>query len=116
MDFENMHKNKTINYENQLLLNKLVDISVGKWTSVTMAPKRISEVSRKDKVMARNISLISLGGSGANSKLSLTCKGGAGQGPKSLNIINRKKETDRIERENTQIARKLFNNSSHIKK
>lgn len=30
-----------INKNNQILLNKLVEISCGKWSSVAMAPKRI---------------------------------------------------------------------------
>ena len=39
--FYNTEKNMQINKHNQVLLNKLVEISCGKWSSVAMAPKRI---------------------------------------------------------------------------
>jgi hypothetical protein len=62
-----------INRDNQILLNKLVDISHGKWLSVQ--PK---------------------------SKASETF------GPRSLNVGNRKRENERIERENQAFAKRLF--------
>jgi hypothetical protein len=39
-DFLTNEKNITINKDNQILLNKLVEISSGKWSSVAPAPKR----------------------------------------------------------------------------
>ena len=62
-----------INRHNQILLNRLVDISHGKWLSVQ--PKnRASETF----------------------------------GPRSLNVIARKRENERIERENQAFAKRLF--------
>ena len=49
--FMKNEKSAEINRENQILLNKLVEISNGKWTSVAKAPKptkkRKKEVSNK---------------------------------------------------------------------
>ena len=39
-DFITNEKNITINKDNQILLNKLVEISSGKWSSVAPAPKK----------------------------------------------------------------------------
>ena len=39
-EFLTNEKNITINKDNQILLNKLVEISSGKWSSVQAAPKR----------------------------------------------------------------------------
>ena len=68
-----------VNRDNQTLLNKLVEISSGKWSSVTSAPKR---------------------GKRGNS-LRQT-------GLASLNIGVRKRETERIEKENHAFAKRLF--------
>lgn len=38
-DFITNEKNININKDNQILLNKLVEISSGKWSSVTKNPK-----------------------------------------------------------------------------
>ena len=38
-EFLTNEKNITINKDNQILLNKLVEISSGKWSSVAPAPK-----------------------------------------------------------------------------
>ena len=38
-DFLTNEKNLTINKDNQILLNKLVEISSGKWSSVAPVPK-----------------------------------------------------------------------------
>ena len=60
-----IERNSVINKHNQILLNRLVDISHGKWLSVQ--PKnRASETF----------------------------------GPRSLNVVARKRENERIEREN----------------
>jgi len=39
-----IEKNVQINKNNQILLNKLVEISSGKWSSVSMAPKRVRQM------------------------------------------------------------------------
>ena len=66
-----------LNYENQKLLNKLVDISAGKVTTHN--------------------------GPAAYKKRHLS-----NLGPRSLNISVRKRENDRIERENHAMAKRLF--------
>jgi hypothetical protein len=77
-------KNAEINRENQILLNKLVEISNGKWSSVSKpAPKKVKK---------------------------------AGPTKKSLNYERRKKEFERIERENMAIAQRLFNKQGSISK
>ena len=75
-----VEKNIGLNRENAILLNKLVDISQGKWSSVhgVTALKKLSKSGSKSK------------------------------GPTSLNISIRRKENDRIERENHVLAKKLF--------
>ena len=77
-------KSAEINRENQILLNKLVEISNGKWTSVAKAPK----VAKKKEVGNK----------------------------RSLNYERRKKEFERIERENMAIAQRLFNKQGSISK
>jgi hypothetical protein len=68
-----VERNIVINKHNQILLNRLVDISHGKWLSVQ--PKnRASETF----------------------------------GPRSLNVVARKRENERIERENQAFAKRLF--------
>jgi hypothetical protein len=68
-----LERNIVINKHNQILLNRLVDISHGKWLSVQ--PKnRASETF----------------------------------GPRSLNVVARKRENERIERENQAFAKRLF--------
>ena len=78
-------KNMLLNRDNQILLNKLVDISQGKNSShngPAVYKKRASH----------------------------------SVGPRSLNISVRKKENDRIERENHAFARRLFQNGGNISK
>ena len=77
-------KNAEINRENQILLNKLVEISNGKWSSVSKPTKKV--------------------------------KKGPTAGKKSLNYERRKKEFERIERENMAIAQRLFNKQGSISK
>lgn len=82
-----VEKNIGLNRENAILLNKLVDISQGKWSSVH--------------------------GPSAMKKKSAAAKS---QGPRSLNISVRRKENERIERENHAFAKRLFQNPSSISK
>lgn len=84
--FLKSEKTAEINRENQILLNKLVEISSGKWSSVAPAPKKVA----KKKVAA--------------------------PAKKSLNYERRKKEFERIERENMAIAQRLFNKQGSISK
>lgn len=60
------------------MLNKLVEISSGKWSSVAPVPKK-----NRGKSVRVN-------------------------GPTSLNMGVRKRETERIERENHAFAKRLF--------
>lgn len=78
-EFLTNERNITINKDNQILLNKLVEISSGKWSSVAPAPGK----------KARNQSV----------KV---------KGPSSLNMVVRKRETERIEKENHAFAKRLF--------
>lgn len=83
--FMKNEKNAEINRENQILLNKLVEISNGKWSSVSKPV-----VKKKAKPV--------------------------GPPKKSLNYERRKKEFERIERENMAIAQRLFNKQGSISK
>lgn len=94
-----------INRNNQILLNKLVEISAGKRSSVVPAPRRIREMSKVSPSMARNFSISQLGQSSQGNL-----------GPKSLNFVRRKNEIDRIERENYMFAKKLYDNHGNISK
>ena len=75
-------KNLEMNRDNQVLLNKLVEISTGKWSQI-----------KKEKDSVANL-----------------------VGPKSLNVGFRKKETERIERENHAFAKRLFDRQAHLSK
>ena len=73
------------------MLNKLVEISSGKWSSVVTAPRRVAK---------RNQSV----------------KAGPKSGPMSLNMLVRKRETERIERENHAFAKRLFDKQAVLNK
>lgn len=79
-EFLTNEKNITINKDNQILLNKLVEISSGKWSSVAPVPKKAKARNQSVKV----------------------------KGPTSLNMGIRKRETERIEKENHAFAKRLF--------
>ena len=85
--FQQGERNITVNKDNQILLNKLVDISHGKWSSVTTAANARGDNRSKHQSAAAVPRIYK---------------------PTSLNIIVRKKETERIERENHQFAKRLF--------
>lgn len=73
------------------MLNKLVDISHGKRTSVHgPSAQKIAAVKKR-----QSISTVPMG-------------------PRSLNISVRKRENDRIERENHAFAKRLFENGGSI--
>ena len=46
-DFMTNERNLTINKDNQILLNKLVEISSGKWSSIAAPPKKNRNTSVK---------------------------------------------------------------------
>ncbi len=80
-EFLTNERNITINKDNQILLNKLVEISSGKWSSVAPAPRKAKQ-NRNQSVKVK--------------------------GPTSLNMGVRKRETERIEKENHAFAKRLF--------
>lgn len=80
-------KNIEINRCNQALLNKLVEISTGKWSCVPHARDRSADAGRSS---FRNF--------------------------KSLNLPYRKRETERIERENHAFAKRLFERPANLSK
>ena len=80
-EFLTNEKNITINKDNKILLNKLVEISSGKWSSVAPVPTK-KNANRNNSVKVK--------------------------GPTSLNRGVRKRETERIEKENHAFAKRLF--------
>jgi len=86
-EFMTNERNITINKDNQILLNKLVEISSGKWSSVVTAPRR-----------------------------NPTKRNQSQKGPHSLNMLTRKKETERIEKENHAFAKRLFDKQAVLNK
>mgnify|MGYP003893381491 FL=1 len=104
-------KNMRINKHNQILLNKLVEISSGKQTSVVPAPKRVREIARQNPSVIRNLSISNL-----VAPLASTRARGSSVGPHSLNFSVRKRENERIERENHKFAKRLFENNGIISK
>lgn len=80
-------KNIGLNRENAILLNKLVDISQGKRSQVH-GPSVMKQMKEQKKTSS--------------------------VGPRSLNISIRKKENERIIRENEAFAKRLYKNSASI--
>ena len=70
------------------MLNKLVEISSGKWSSVAPVPKKGAARGKSVRV----------------------------NGPTSLNMGVRKRETERIERENHAFAKRLFDKQAVLQK
>lgn len=70
------------------MLNKLVEISSGKWSSVAPVP-------RKKAVRTASVKV---------------------KGPTSLNMGVRKRETERIEKENHAFAKRLFDKQAVLQK
>lgn len=81
-----------ISRENQILLSKLVDISNGKWSSVPHAP---GATQARKRVSASQNRIYQ---------------------PSSLNLGVRKRETERIERENHAFAKRLFDKRAIVEK
>jgi len=87
-EFLTNEKNITINKDNKILLNKLVEISSGKWSSVAPVPTKKNIRNKSVKV----------------------------KGPTSLNMGVRKRETERIEKENHAFAKRLFDKQAVLSK
>lgn len=94
-----------MNCENQALLNKLVEISQGKQLSVTLHEPRIPKGMSTDMSKRTLVS---------QSAFSTVTGSGATERTKSLNISIRKRENDRIERENHKFAKRLYSNTGCI--
>ena len=79
------------------MLNKLVEISCGKWSSVVLAPKRVRQMQKQNRSVSKGMSKNNFGqistSVGFNGRATIV-------GPKSLNIGVRRLENERIEREN----------------
>ena len=86
-EFLQNERNIEINRSNQALLNKLVEISTGKWSSVPhLRDRSVDVISRHNSAF------------------------------KSLNLPYRKRETERIERENHAFAKRLFERPPNLNK
>ena len=72
-------------------------------------------MQKQHQSIAQNASTSNFGGSGQNSNFAFNNKSNS-VGPRSLNISVRKKENERIERENQAFAKRLFDNSGCISK
>ena len=103
-----------INKHNQLLLNKLVEISTGKNIGVMPAPKRLREMNRANggHSAVRGSSVVKLASPPVSSR-----HRGSSVGPKqSLNYLVRRKENERIEKENHRFAKRLYESKSILQK
>ena len=99
-EFVTHERNLAINKDNQILLSKLVEISSGKWTSVPKA-KEVGLVGNPSKVtLLHQVSANNLRGKSTANSASKTVAGSGINMVRSLNLAVRKKETERIEREN----------------
>lgn len=87
------------------MLNKLVEISKGKQLSVTQHEPRVPRSMNSD--MSKR-SLVS------KSAFSSISGAGATERTRSLNFQVRKRENDRIERENHKFAKRLYSNQGSI--
>lgn len=65
--------------------------------------------------MGQNASISNFGPSASNTNFAFNHKSNS-VGPRSLNISVRKKENERIERENQAFAKRLFDNAGCISK
>ena len=98
-----------INKHNMILLNKLVEIQSGRQTSVVPAPRRYRKLAKQNASIPRNLSISNL-----SPPMSHRQRGSVG--PSSLNYSVRRKENERIERENHKIAQRLFESKGILNK
>ena len=101
--FQDFEKGLYIRKDNNVLLNKLVDISRGKQASATTAYKTHENFYPAPQQHTRSISY-------------QTPYQVATYRPTSLNFVNRKNEIERIQRENHALAQRLFEKKSLVEK
>lgn len=89
---ERLETNRVLNYHNQVLLNKLVEISQGKQLGVVREPSRQGKATVTNEQSVKSLVAVS-------EISSLTSRR-----ERSLNIGLRKRENDRIEQENIKLA------------
>lgn len=94
------------------MLNKLVDISQGKWSSVHGPNSQ----HKRGRSQANHQSSQNLQNTDSLNRSASYISGVDGFKPKSLNISIRRRDNERIERENHAFAKRLFSNSGNIKK
>lgn len=111
-DFKCAEQIIAINRNNQLMLSKLVEISNGRWMGVPCAPKALPPLTKRGLSTAADnrikMSVTASRYSCTSASMMTTSK--------SLNLAVRKKETDRIERENHAFAKRLFDRTSYVQK
>jgi hypothetical protein len=112
----NSESNRHLNFQNQILLNKLVEISQGKQLSVAqhnIATQRSRASLSPANTTTMNHSRSRMSGFFSPAPLSTLTPV---EKVKSLNFVFRKRENERIERENHGLAKRLFSNPSTISK
>jgi hypothetical protein len=112
-----VEKNERLNYENGLLLSKLIDISNGKYLSTDIANFQNEKQHKKLAGSGSRKHLNSskcLAPSASKASSAFMTLPASTDHHRSLNIVVRKQENKKIEDENRQIAKKLFENRSVI--
>ena len=97
--------------DNQTMLRKLVDIGAGKWSSVA-SRNNVGKVKRGSILNGDHSSKLldeteKFSPRDALKENSISFVPSSSKGPVSLNFYNRKKEIERIERENRLLAKRL---------
>ena len=95
-------KNVRINKDNQHLLSKLVAISNGKWTGIPKPDPYLPQIRFRDSSQHHT------------SKLSLHSGFVSKSHQGTLNLAVRKRETERIEHDNRQFAKRLYERGAFI--
>ena len=107
-EFVTHERNLAINKDNQILLSKLVEISNGKWTSVPKAKDTTLAGATSNATLLHQVSATNLRGKSTTHSAHKTASGSGIHMVRSLNLAVRKRETERIERENQAFAKRLF--------
>ena len=107
-EFVTHERNLAINKDNQILLSKLVEISSGKWTSVPKAKEIGLAGATSNATLIHQVSTSNLRGKSTANPQTKTVSGSGINMVRSLNLAVRKRETERIERENQAFAKRLF--------
>ena len=124
-------KNMAINKDNQILLSKLVEIQSGKYSSLprpktTVSPAAASTLAQGILKMGSKKALLQeahalrqseneLLKRNQSTKTCVTVQGSGVSVIRSLNFGTRKRETERIERENHAFAKRLFEQQANYK-